>query len=63
MYIPVKAKMPIGDVASCQFFLSELYAIKIIVVTYLLLAYNNVFFKISFNVFSHLRFLKYFSQM
>ena len=39
------------NVTSCQFFLPRLYAIKYIVVTYLLLAYNIALFEITFNVF------------
>ena len=48
------------DVTSCQFFLPGLYAIKVIVVVYSVLAYNIVFFKIVFNVFLRSRFSKTF---
>ena len=51
-----------GDVTSCQFFLPELYAIKIVVAAYSFLAYDIVFFKIIINVFFRSRFLKYFFQ-
>ena len=37
--------LQLGDVTSCQFFLSWLYVIKAVVVSNSLLAYNIVFFK------------------
>lgn len=42
----------------CQFFVHGLYAIKVVVVAYSLLAYNIDFFKIVFNAFICSYFLK-----
>ena len=42
--LSTSAKVKMQDVSSCQFLLSGLYVIKVIVVTYSFLAYNIVFF-------------------
>ena len=56
-----RAKMPQNvlyeDVTSCQFFLPGLYAIKGVVVAYLVLAYNIAFFKMFLTYFPCTRFL------
>ena len=61
MSTPAKAKMP-QNVSRCQFLLSDLYAIKFVVVAHSLLAYNIVFFKIVFNIFPRSYFQKHLSQ-
>ena len=59
---PARAKMAqnvlYGNVTKCHFFIPWLYAIKVVVVSHVLLAYNIAFFKVVFNIFPRSRFLK-----